>query len=270
MQDPIYRLDVAMTAMGYTQVPMTSACLEGAAPNLNLTAMETDDAKSVCRVVVSAPLTTGVKGDLRLDADGLVLSRPSFDVDLAPGKRAVHLVSVTAPGNSPRKGSVRAVLTGKGLTLRGQVEVRVAGNPLKNGIIAEAESFVEEAGGKVRVRTDKRGVVGKAISHWDDKGHALSWRIRTPAGQYHLVIRYSANDDARRAISVDSRKRPGQTFAGTGGFGSLASEWDHLTVVDAKGEPLAFGLDKGDHTIRMANIDGIGLNLDYLALVPVH
>jgi len=269
MQDPIYRLDVAMTAMGYTQVPMASVCFEATAPNLNLTAMEVDAGQSVCRIVVSAPMDRGVSGTLTLVADGIAVEPSRFEVDVAPGQRVTHLSKVAADGSSPRQGNVRAMLAGKGLTLRGEVDVRVAGKPLEDGIVVQAEDFTAQVGGKVQVRTDKAGVVGKAISHWDDKGHSLSWRIRCPTGRYHLVIRYSASKDARRAVFANDRKLADQTFVGTGGFGSLASEWDHAAIADAKGKTVTLTFDKGDHTIRLENTDGVGLNLDYLALVPI-
>ena len=43
----------------------------------------------------------------------------------------------------------------------------------------------------MKIRGDKKGTRGKAISHWDDKGHALSWQFTVPkTGQYDLVVRY--------------------------------------------------------------------------------
>jgi len=34
MQDPLYRLDVCIQAMGYTQCPMTSECLSAGEPGV--------------------------------------------------------------------------------------------------------------------------------------------------------------------------------------------------------------------------------------------
>lgn len=54
----------------------------------------------------------------------------------------------------------------------------------------------------------------------------------------------------------------------TGGFGSHASDWQHQTLSTGR-KPVALALTKGQHTVRMENVDGNGLNLDYLALVPI-
>ena len=269
MQDRIYRLDVAMNSMGYSKIPMTSTCLEATAANLNLTALAATGDTSVCQVVVSAPLSAGVKGTVALASDAFTLEPAAFDVDLAPGKRVVRMVTVASRGRGPHKGMVRAVLTGDGIALRGEVQIKVASGMLKQGLKVEAEDMAEQAGGKVQVRTDKAGVSGKAISHWDDKGHGLSWTLETPAGRYQLVIRYSAAETAHRSLRIDDRALADQTFPTTGGFGTQAIDWDHQTAADARGKPLTLDLAAGAHTIHMANTDGVGLNLDYLALVPM-
>ena len=269
MQDPIYRSDVTMNAMAYSQMPMTSTCFAAMAPNLNLTAAQSEDGKTACRVVVSAPLTEPVKGTVTLSADGVALEPSRFAVNLAPGERLVRTASIAAAGINALNGIARAALKIGDRTLRGQVRVRVAGNVLKDAFFAQAESFAEQGGGEVRVRADKAGVMEKAFSHWDDKGHWLAWAIRVPAGRYRLVVRYSAAKNARRALTFDGRKLSAQSFPDTGGFGDTAGDWNHAVAADEKGKPITFDLEPAKHTIRMENVDGVGLNLDYLALVPV-
>jgi hypothetical protein len=41
-----------------------------------------------------------------------------------------------------------------------------------------------------------------------------------------------------------------------------------MAVRGTQGKLAVWNLEKGPHTIRMTNVDGKGLNLDYLALVP--
>ena len=47
----------------------------------------------------------------------------------------------------------------------------------------------------------------------------------------------------------------------------MADDWEHLTLA-SDGKPAVLDLAAGEHTIRLENVDGNGLNLDYLALVP--
>jgi hypothetical protein len=142
------------------------------------------------------------------------------------------------------------------------VPVRLASKPVRDGIRVEAETIAKESGGKVHIRDDKQGVVGKCISHWDDKEHWLEWNITVPTtGTYSLVARYSCPDLVKRALAVDGAAKGTVRFSGSGGFGSRADEWDH-----AQGPKLQ--LAAGQHTIRLENTDGKGLNLDYLLLQP--
>ena len=85
---------------------------------------------------------------------------------------------------------------------------------------------MEEEGGRVHIRDDKAGVMGKAFLHWDDKGHAITWQCRVPAAsQYHLTIRYSTSRGARRKLTIDGEAYGAMHFPVTGGFGSNPSDW---------------------------------------------
>ena len=271
MQDRVHRMDVAMNPMGYSQVPMLSYCLEARAPNLNLTFMAapSEADRCQCRVVVSAPLSSGLKGTVRLAADPPVTVSPaSFDVDLKPGRRVVHVALVDGADGQGGRSTVSARLDAGDITLHGSVPVRVASGMLKTGHIVQAEDFEAQQGGEVRIRDDKAGTMEKAISHWDDKGHTLSWTFRVPAGRYRLVLRYCTPSLVRRRLSTDNKPCAEQEFPATGGFGSNAFDWEHLSA-KRDGTPLILPLTEGKHTVTLENVDGHGLNLDYLALVPV-
>jgi len=120
MQDGPYRMRTLMNAMGYTQVPTLSYVPEALAPNVNLTVMKKGK-KNVCRVVVTAPLGSGVKGKLTLSApQGLKLDRASFTADLKPGARMAE--HVFFEGKAERGEVIRAALSlADGTVLRGGV-----------------------------------------------------------------------------------------------------------------------------------------------------
>ncbi|MCE5240450.1 hypothetical protein LLH23_18475 [bacterium] len=132
----------------------------------------------------------------------------------------------------------------------------------------EAEQFAAEGGGKMHVRNDKLNASGLSLSHADTQGHWLEWEVNVPvADQYFLLARYAVPVDSARALSVDGEQRGDFAFPTTGGYGSdLMDNWG-VTCLQAKGKPVALALTAGEHTLRLANQNGLGLNLDYLALV---
>ncbi len=265
LQDPLYRLETAMNFMGYLQDPMLSYLPEAVSPNLNLTAYEEADQMKL-RVVVSAPRQAGIDGVLTLEGGGALLEPARLPIALQPGARRVVEAAITGHSGDQR---VTATLTGA-TELVSSLELRLPDKPLRDVPMVQAEDYSGEGGGEVHKRDDKVGVLGGAISHWDEAGHWLSWTIDLGTdAACHLMIRYSTPDGARRGLSVDGRKLADQTFATSGGFGSLASEWFHHRVGDERGRPLVLSLQQGRHTIRLENVDGKGLNLDYLALVPL-
>ncbi len=264
LQDPIYRLDTAMNAMGYTQNATTSYCLEATAPNLNLTAVPAkgEDGPKV-RVVVSAPLDRAVRGQVSLASSAGELSPARFAVDLAPGARSVQMVALPA-GARAGSSQVTAHLQAGDVDLRNAVPITVPSRPLAGVPLAQAEDFAGQGGGSVQIRTDKVGMVGKATSHWDKAGHWLEWSLVVPrAGRYQLTVRYCTNEAASRAVTVDGQALGTMTFSGTSGMGSSADDWAHATW------PKPLELAAGKHVIRLQNTDDKPVNLDYLALVPV-
>ena len=153
--------------------------------------------------------------------------------------------------------------------LRGQVGIKAPSKPLTGVPMVQAEKFTGQGGGEVKIRDDKPGVIEKAISHWDAKGHWLEWRFQETPGKYQVVARYSAAGTAKRTVAFDGQDRGAQQFPGTGGFGDTADTWDHTTL-KADGKPLVLDLTAGEHVLRLENTDGNGLNLDYLLLQPTN
>jgi mannan endo-1,4-beta-mannosidase len=149
------------------------------------------------------------------------------------------------------------------------VLIQIAANGLPEGYFTEAEAFTAQTGGDIHIRDDKPGVHGKAISHWDDKGHSLTWEVSVPAdGNYVFVACYCNPNGARRRLTIDGRDIGVFTFAGSGGFGETPYEWTLFTVNRDNGKPFVLPLKAGKHVIQLENTDGKGTNLDYLGFIP--
>ena len=129
-----------------------------------------------------------------------------------------------------------------------------------------------QGGGVVHIRgaKDKPGVhAGRCFSHCFNKGHWIEWRLSPPPGRYRLLWRYCCARRAVRTLAVNGRPFPSQRFAGTGGFGSRAKDWDNAVARDAKGTALVFETDGAPLAVRMEADGGdLGLNLDYLTVLP--
>ncbi|MBT7166951.1 MAG: hypothetical protein HN904_29490, partial [Victivallales bacterium] len=269
--------------------PTLSYLPEAHWPNLNAT-LVADAAPPTCQVVVSAPLTASVQGVLTVTKGGASIA--SRKIHLKPGGRTTASFPVEANSalvggettlNVKLKGTtlhskdrqpagtplpIDAQLRSKSgpqtIDMTVEVPIRLASKPIRDGVRVEAETIAKEGGGKVHIREDKKGVVGKAISHWDDAGHWLEWSIAVPkAGAYSLLVRYASPHPVARAFIVDGRQAEPLRFPGSGGFGSHASEWDHAQGAQK------LSLSAGQHTFRLENTDGKGLNLDYLLLQPM-
>ncbi len=119
---------------------------------------------------------------------------------------------------------------------------------------------------------DKPDSAGRAFSHWNYKGHRVSWDIEIPqAGRYHLVFRYgnSFGNIAERSLLVDGQALPGAERVRFPTVGTVLDEWATMPVRLANGSPAIWELAAGVHRITMENTNDHWLNLDQLAFVPV-
>lgn len=269
MQDPGYRLTVAANAMGYVYDPALAYLPTGVSPNLNLT-FRNEANGATLRVVVGAPLGTGLKGTLKLSSDRKVtFGRAELPVDLPPGGLETFEIPVERP--FPPLALIRGVLTlDDGTVLRGQVPtgVRPPVSVKLSGILTEAEAFTAQTGGEVTIRSDKSGVHGKCFSHWDKAGHGLTWKLKVPeSGKYQLALRYASASDAVRRVIVGGRDCGAFDFPGTGGFGDGAADWE-MFKVGRDGGQLILPLEKGEVELQLVNVSG-SMNLDCIELTPV-
>lgn len=278
LQDPIYRTDVAHVTMGYPKPPTPGRFLPQLSPAMWMTGSratvrfgETVQAK----LVIAAPGKQATAGTVRLEAPaGLTVTPTSLGVEVPAGqtREAAFEISLKlrpAPLSALQTYVLKAVLDGPA-SLQSQMSLKREDLPLEGALLAQAEDFAAQGEGEVKLREDKAGAMGKAFSHWDARGHWLSWRINVPvAGKYLLVLRYCTPVAVQRQIEIDGGTPIVQGFPGTGGFGGPENEWGHFVVRDAKQVWLGLDLTVGEHTIRLTNVDGRGMNLDYLALVAM-
>ena len=270
MEDPNYRQTIAANAMGYIYDPALSYLPTDFSPNLNLTFKDKLN-RGDLEVVVSAPLKEAVKGRLKLSAaNGIRLEPAAWEIDLKPGELKVVPVKVKKPVNS--NGLIQAELTLKnGVVLRGQVPTGLIlpPQPKVTGIITEAENFVGQTGGEVMIRVDKIGIHRKCFSHWDKKGHELTWQLTVPkSGNYQLLLRSAALDDARRTITLDGKRLGVFEIPASGGLGESSSDWQSY-ILERNSGKLFFPLKAGKVELKISNVDGSSLNLDYIQLIPI-
>ena len=81
-----------------------------------------------------------------------------------------------------------------------------------------------------------------------------------------LVLRCALKPVGRKVFVDDTSAS--QVFPPTGGFSSTSDDWSLAVVRGPDGGPLAFSLGAGEHTVKLVNTDGHGMNLDYQAVVP--
>ena len=142
-------------------------------------------------------------------------------------------------------------------------------------VLWEAETVASQARGTAKPYTHRTFLSnGTGLGTWTEVGHALTWTVDvSAAGSYTLVLKGSVWEEggARRVVSIDGKELNGglpSLFGYTDGFGAEPAQWRHFTVADAEGQELRLRLAAGRHTLTLTNYGG-GMNLDYLALVPV-
>lgn len=143
----------------------------------------------------------------------------------------------------------------------------------RNAVRLAAEDFVGQGGGAVRVVDDKTASHGNSFMHWDRAGHWLEWRLELPEAQRaHLLARAcTAQMQALRKLTVNGTTptaAESMEFAGTGGYSNHNDDWRIFRATDREGKPLVLELPAGETILRLENIDGQSLNLNWLALVP--
>jgi len=146
---------------------------------------------------------------------------------------------------------------------------------LSKSVLVEGEAFAAEGGGEIKESTEHQNTHGGGcIFTWADAGHWISWVLAVPQdGRYLLtIVAATAEEAAVRSLRIDGRELPDAeliAFTRTGGWGRTdPDEWQAFRPVDGKGRPVSLTLTKGKHELRMENVLGQHLNIDYVLLTP--
>jgi len=274
LQDPIYRNDVAHTTMGYIQGPTTSYCLDQSAVapfrlSIAFDQAALDPGKTVTGTVRLASSGKSAETEVELATPpGLAVEPTRVKLAAAagkPGSAAFRVSRIEIPGAriDERPGELNLSAKSASLKLSCQSGLRITDDPVPGGIALEAEATTAQGGGEVKRRTDKVGPRGTCISHWDKAGHWLMWKFKVETeGDYSLALRFCGDRNAARRITLDGGAPLDVTFPSSGGLSANANEWRHAFVLQGK-DPRPFRLAKGEHTLRLENIDDQPLNLDY-------
>lgn len=264
LQDPVYRACVCMSSMGYETPPTVSVPPAVTAPNLNLTYVQ-DAGAHACRVVVSAGLKDGLAGTLTLRAEEpMKVAADSLTVRLKSGEifsQSIELRGI--PAGKPFTGRIFGELKTADDLLRGETWVELPGLPAPVAALVEAEAFSAQGGGNVKTRAIGSTGREKCIAGWDKKGHYLEWTVDVSSkNSWDLLIRYHATSKVARRLLLNGKEVAVIHFLATRGQGDRREDWDEVTFVAADGKP--FRLERGRQTIRLENVDGNALDLDYL------
>ena len=138
--------------------------------------------------------------------------------------------------------------------------------------VVQAEDFSAQGGGEVRISNNKTAAVGDSIFKWDNEGHWLEWKVSVPKDAYYQVLLCGCADkDRTREVAVNGEpvvELGAFSFPATGGFSNGNDDWRLVAIPDPadKSRPMTFRLRHGENTIRMTNVGGGGLNVDYIVV----
>lgn len=151
-----------------------------------------------------------------------------------------------------------------------ELKALAAAKPGRSGtsIAIQAEDFVAESH-DVRLNETKKAIIGKCFSHWDADGQWIEWKVDVPAeGYYNVTFCYCSDSNRQRSMSVNGEAiadAAAVSIPGTGGFANSSDDWRLFTFAmpdDSGSLPVLF--KAGENTIRLFNVGGGGVNMDYL------
>lgn len=136
-------------------------------------------------------------------------------------------------------------------------------------VLVEAESFSAQGGGEVKLNDRKTAVRGSCFSHWDAEGQWVEWKARVPSeGYYNLSLCYCTDAPRQRALLVNGEAVADADEAvipATGGFSNGSDDWRMFTFPEPEGgKLLPVRFKAGENVIRMVNVGGGGINMDYI------
>jgi len=209
----------------------------------------------------------------------------AFSVAL-PARSSVELVKGAQPSVADYKAGIRkkklAIVIEKERITRENFEkmvkqqyadAKAAGVSENFFALMQAEKPVAEEGGKISVTSKKAATLGDAFSMWNNHNHALEYEFEVPKdGNYQVIIKYCREGAAvKRSVEINGAGPEGadkvMEMPGTGGWSNGADNWKLYTLKWPLVEkPYLWKLKAGKHKLRLTNIGGGGLNLDYIVI----
>ncbi len=153
-----------------------------------------------------------------------------------------------------------------------EAEAKAKPAPANTVAVVAAPNFSAEGGGNIKLADSKSGAIGKVLYGWDTLGHWIEWNVDVPSeGYYYLTLCYcSPMDKIEREITINGEVQEPfalMVFPSTGGWSGDADNWRLLTAQNpVSNQPLLLKLKQGKNVIRLTNINGRGINLNYLAV----
>jgi hypothetical protein len=216
------------------------------------------------------PVTPGADGSCALSLGAG--SKVEFGAQAAPSVYD-HRQEMLRREQEQREASMRKAEE-EGLARAKAREEAARANPVPAGTVVavQAEDFTGQGGGEVTITDQKVAAVGKALLGWDAEGHWLEWTVEAPAeGCYSLTVCYCTELAlCERELKVNGEVQEPfgpVVFPSTGGWANGSDDWRLLTVPDpVTGSPLFVKLNAGKNVIRLTNLNGRGVNCDYLLI----
>lgn len=149
--------------------------------------------------------------------------------------------------------------------------------PASYVVLIEAETLSAQGKGEATFPTNKVAAHGASLSGWTERRHWLEYVVDIAhTGWYQVGIKYCLEGDSSlRSLHIDGKAMHDDievlNLPGTGGWSSGADQWALLPIALPGSEvPMLVRLEAGKHTIRMENVSGGGMNVDYLVLMSAN
>ena len=153
-----------------------------------------------------------------------------------------------------------------------EAEAKAKPAPANTVLVVNAADMSGQGGGEVKQSHTKVGAIGASINNWDAEGHWLEWTFDVPAdGYYYFSVCYCSElDQITREISVNGTVQ--EPFApmnlpSTGGYANGSDDWRIFTAANPVAKhPLLIKLKQGKNVVRLTNLNGRSLNVNYVAI----
>ncbi|MGO8702403.1 MAG: heparinase II/III family protein [Candidatus Brocadiia bacterium] len=154
-----------------------------------------------------------------------------------------------------------------------EAEAQASPAPANAVVVVQGRNFSGQGGGEVTTATTKRAVAsGTCIIDWDAQGHWLEWTFDVPAeGYYNLTLCYCSELDlAQLQIMIGREEQEPfapMIFPSTGGWANGSDDWRLFTAVNPTNDkPLLLKFKQGKNVVRLMNLNGRGIDVDYVAV----